>query len=111
MKKLNNPQQFIIPLPFEYRKAVLAQARNSPNKPYAFIVEFNDGSRKFMKGPFKCVEAAQGHVICNEVKRRLASKYLRPIQCEIKEYGDQLVFLECGEMGKADLNKVTEMRM
>jgi hypothetical protein len=26
MKKLNNQQQFIIPLPFEYRKAVLAQA-------------------------------------------------------------------------------------
>ena len=85
MKKLNNPQQFIIHLPFEYKKAVLTQARTSRNRPYAFIVDFNDGSRKFMKGPFKSAEKAQGHVICNEVKRRLASKYLSSIQCEIKE--------------------------
>ena len=61
-----------------------------------------------MKGPFKSAEHAQGHVICNEVKRRLASKYLHPIQCEIKEYGAHLVFLECEELGKADLNKVTD---
>jgi hypothetical protein len=53
MKKLNNPQQFIIHLPFEYKKAVLTQARTSTKRPYAFIVEFNGGSRKFMKGHLK----------------------------------------------------------
>ena len=90
MKNKINPKgkkKFIIQLPFGYKKAVLTQARTSTNRPYAFIVEFNDGSRKFMKGPFKSVESSLGHVICNEVKRRLASKYLRPIQCEVKEYG------------------------
>ena len=61
-----------------------------------------------MKGPFKSVELAKGHLICNEVKRRLASKYLHPIQCEIKEYGANLVFLECEELGKADLKKVND---
>jgi hypothetical protein len=100
-------KRFIIQLPFDYTKAVLTQARTSKNRPYAFIVEFNDGSRKFMKGPFKSVEAAQGHVLCNEVKRRLASKYLHPIKCELKEYAAHLVFLECEEIGQADLNKVT----
>ena len=89
---------------------MLTQARTSKNRPYAFIVELNDGGRKFMKGPFKSVEAAQGHVICNEVKLRLASKYLLPIQCEIKVYGDQLVFLDCEEIGKADLDEVAEKR-
>lgn len=108
MKDHNNRQRFIIHLPFEYKRAVLTQARTSPNRPYAFIVEFNDRSRKFMKGPFKSVEAAQGHVICNEVKRRLASKYLHPIRCEIKVYGTQLVFLECEEIGIADLTEVNE---
>ena len=63
-----------------------------------------------MKGPFKNAELAQGHVICNEVKRRLASKYLHPIQCEVKEYGADSVFLECEELGKADLSKVTAKR-
>jgi len=110
IKNLKNKKEFIIQLPFEYKKAVLTQARTSKNRPHAFIVEFNDGNRKFMKGPFKSAELAKGHVICNEVKRRLASKYLRPVQCEIKEYGDHLVFLECEELGKADLNKVTEKR-
>ena len=85
MKSYKTDNEFIIQLPFDYKKAVLTQARTSPNRPYAFIVEFNDGSRKFMKGPFKSAEKAQGHVICNEVKRRLASKYLSSIQCEIKE--------------------------
>ena len=99
---------FIVQLPFDYKKAVLTQARTSPNRSYAFIVEFNDGSRKFMKGPFKSSEYAQGHVICNEVKRRLASKYLHPIQCEVKEYDAHLVFLECEELGEADLNKVND---
>jgi hypothetical protein len=108
IKNHKNVKSFIIPLPFDYKKAVLTQARASPTRPYAFIVEFNDGSRKFMKGPFKNAEKAQGHVICNEIKRRLASKYLRPIQCEVKKYGDQLVFLECEELGKADLNKVDD---
>ena len=98
--------KFIIQLPFDYKKAILTQARTRRYRPYAFIVEFNDGSRKFMKGPFKNAEDAEGHLICNEVKRRLASKYLHPIQCEIKEYGPHLVFLECEELGKADLDKV-----
>ena len=108
MKNRKSLTGFIIQLPFNYKKAVLTQARTSPNRPYAFIVEFNDGSRKFMKGPFKSAGLAKGHVICNEVKRRLASKYLRPIQCEIKEYGAHLVFVECEELGKADLNKITQ---
>ena len=99
-------KEFIVQLPFAYKQAVLTQARTSANRPYAFVVEFNDGSRKFMKGPFKGAQCAQGHVICNEVKRRLASKYLHPIQCEIKDYGAHLVFLECEELGKADLNNV-----
>jgi hypothetical protein len=38
----------------------------------------------------------------------LASKYLHPIQCEIKKYGTHLIFLECQELGKADLSKVTK---
>ena len=108
IKNHTNVKRFIIQLPFDYKKAVLTQARTSPHRPYAFIVEFNDGSRKFMKGPFKSSEYAQGHVICNEVKRRLASKYLHPIQCEVKEYGAHSVFLVCDEIGAADLNKVTD---
>jgi len=108
IKNLKNKKGFIIQLPFDHKKAVLTQARTSSNRPYAFIVEFNDGSRKFMKGPFKNAELAQGHVVCNEVKRRLASKYLHPIDCEVKEYGAHLVFLECEELGKADLNKVND---
>jgi hypothetical protein len=108
MKNQKNVKEFIIQLPFDYKRAVLTQARTSRNKPYAFIVEFNDGSRKFMKGPFKSIDQARGHIICNDVKRRLTSKYLHPIQCEIKEYGDRLVFLECEELGKADLDKVND---
>jgi hypothetical protein len=96
-------------LPFDFKKAVLTQARTTPNRPYAFIVEFNSGSRKFVKGPFKSIEAARGPLHCNEVKRKLASKYLHPIQCEIKEYGVRSIFLECEELGKADLTKVTKM--
>jgi hypothetical protein len=100
--------RFIIQLPFEYKKAVLTQARTSANRPYVFIVEFYDGSRKFIKGPFKSADAAEGHVLCNEVKRYLSSKYLHPIQCEIKKYGTRSIFLECEELGKADLDKVTQ---
>ncbi|MFC1817391.1 hypothetical protein ACFL0M_16005, partial [Thermodesulfobacteriota bacterium] len=103
-------RRFIIQLPFDYKKAVLTQARTSPHRPYAFIVEFNDGIRKFMKGPFKSADLAQDHVICNEIKRRLASKYLHPIQCEIKGYGAGLFFLECEEIGRADLSRVTIKR-
>jgi hypothetical protein len=102
--------RFIIQLPFEYKKAVLTQARTSANRPYVFIVEFYDGSRKFIKGPFKSADAAEGHVLCNEVKRYLSSKYLHPIQCEIKKYGTRSIFLECEELGKADLNNVTVKR-
>jgi hypothetical protein len=108
VKNQKNVKGFIIQLPFDYMKAVLTQARTRRGGPYAFIVEFKDRSRKFMKGPFKSAEHAQGHVICNDVKRRLASKYLHPIRCEIKEYGPYLVFLECEELGRADLNKVTD---
>jgi len=108
IKNHKNVKGFKIQLPFDYKKAVLTQARTSSNRPYAFIVEFNDGSRKFMKGPFKSAGLAQGHVICNEVKRRLASKYLHPIHCEVNEYGAHLVFLECEEIGEADLNKVND---
>ena len=111
MKNIKNHiyvKGFIIELPFDYKRAVLTQARTSPHRPYAFIVEFKDGNRKFMKGPFKSAEYAKGHVICNEVKRRLESKYLHPIQCEVKEYGAHSVFLECEELGKADLNNVTD---
>ena len=108
IKNSKNVKRFIIQLPFDYKKAILTQARTRRGGPYAFIVEFKDGSRKFMKGPFKSVDQALGHVICNDVKRRLASKYLHPIQCEIKEYGAHLVFLECEELGVADLDKVTD---
>jgi len=108
MKVNKTVKKFIIELPFEYKKAVLTQARTSRNRPYAFIVEFNDGSRKFMKGPFKSIELASGHVICNDVKRRLQSKYLHVIDCEIKDYGFEAVFVECEEIGKADLDSVTK---
>jgi len=108
LKNHKNLKKFIIELPFDYKEAVLTQARTRRGGPYAFIVEFNDGSRKFMKGPSKSAEHAQGHVICNEVKKKLASKYLHPIQCEIKEYGAHSVFLVCEELGKADLDKTTD---
>jgi hypothetical protein len=98
--------KFIINLPFKYKTAVLTQARTSKNRPFAFIVEFQDGSRKFVKGPFKNIEPARDHVIYNEVKRRLESKYLHPIQCQVIEFGPQTAFLVCQELGKADLNEV-----
>ena len=82
IKNYKNEKPFIIQLPFEYKKAVLTQARTSRNRPYAFIVEFNDGSRKFMKGPFKSAEFAQGHVICNEVKRWL-SMHKDPVTADL----------------------------
>ena len=110
IKKHKSVEGFIIQLPFDYKKAGLTQARTSPNRPYAFVVEFIDGRRRFMKGPFKNAKLAQGHLECNEVKRRLASKYIHPIQCEIKDYGANLIFVECEELGKADFNKVVDRR-
>jgi hypothetical protein len=38
----------------------------------------------------------------------LKSSYLHPIQCEIKIYGDNSVYLECEELGKANLQNVAE---
>ena len=102
-------KKFIIQLPFDYKKAVLTQVRTGLSKPYAFIVEFNDGSRKFLKGPFKNYDSAEKPIICNGVKRSLASKYLHPIECEIKDYGDNLIFLECEELGYADLKSVADV--
>ena len=99
-------KRFVVDLPFDYRRAVLTQARTSEKRPFAFIVEFHGGTRKFMKGPFKNIEPARDHVIYNEIKRRLESKYLHPIQCELKKYGPQTAFLVCEEIGKADLDKV-----
>lgn len=95
-------------LPFKYKKAILTQARTSRNRPFAFIVEFHDGSRKFMKGPFNNIEPAQDHVIYNEIKKRLNSNYLHPIKCALENYGPQLIFLSCQEIGKADLDNVEE---
>ncbi len=106
IRKGETTKEFVIDLPFKYKRAVLTQARTSPNRPYAFIVEFHDGSRKFMKGPFKNRKPAEDHVRYNEVKRRLESKYLHPIQCGFKKNGSQTVFLVCQELGKSDLNKV-----
>jgi hypothetical protein len=90
MEAHENAKDFIIPLPFQYKKAVLTQARSRWGDPYAFIVELSDGSRKFMKGPFKNAEMAKGHVICNDVKRKLQSPYIHAIQCEVKHccFGD-----------------------
>ena len=105
-KVIDKVHEFLIQLPFEYEKAVLTQARTNKLKPYTFIVEFKDKSRKFMKGPFKDKKGALDHLKCNEIKRKLESKYLHPIQCEIVEYGPDLIFLECEELGKADLNDV-----
>lgn len=99
-------KEFVLDLPFEYKKAVLTQERTSPNKPYAFIVELDDGSRQFVKGPFKNVEAAQHHLTYNVVKSKLESEYLHPIPCEVLTINHQITFLLCDELGKADLNKV-----
>jgi len=108
IRKGETTKEFVIDLPFTYKKAVLAQARTSPNRPYAFIVEFHDGSRKFMKGPWKNIKQARDHVIYNEIKRRLESNYLHPIQCEVEKYDPQIIFLVCQELGKADLDNVEE---
>jgi len=105
-KKGVESKGFIIDLPFKYKRAVLTQSRTSKNRPYAFIVEFHNGSRKFLKGPFKDPVVPREHVICNEIKRILASKYLHPIYCEVKEYAPETIFLECEELGKADLSNV-----
>ena len=69
-------------------------------------MEFNDGTRNFVKGPFKSAELPQGHITCNELKRKLASKYLHPIRYELNEYNAQSIYLVCDEIGKADLEKV-----
>lgn len=106
IRRGNSTRGFIVDLPFEYKRALLTQARTRRDWPFAFIVEFPDGSRKFMKGPFKNISQAQDHITYNEVKRRLESKYLHPIQCEMREYGSQRLFLVCQELGKADLNNV-----
>jgi len=83
-------KKFVIDLPFEYKRAVLTQARTSEKRPFAFIVEFRDGSRKFIKGPFGNIEPARDHLIFNEVKRRLESRYLHPLKCEVIEFGPQI---------------------
>jgi ParB-like chromosome segregation protein Spo0J len=107
-KVIDKVHEFLIPLPFDYKKVVLTQARTSEHRPYAFVVEFKNGSRKFIKGPFKDKDkkVALNHLKCNDVKKTLESKHLHPIQCEIVEYGPDLIFLECEELGKADLDDV-----
>jgi hypothetical protein len=109
MRTEETNNNFIIDLPFEYRRAVLTQARTRKYGAYAFIAEFHDGSRKFIKGPYKGREKAGKQVICNEIKRRLGSVYLHPIECEIEEYGDGTFYLVCEELGRADLEN-TEVR-
>jgi hypothetical protein len=102
-------KEFVIDLPFPYKKAVLTQARTSRNRQFTFIVEFPDGSRKFVKGPFKDRQPAEDHVRYNEIKRALESKYLHPIECEVREYGSpKVAYLVCQELGTADLNDVEE---
>ena len=98
--------RFIITLPFPYRKAVLTQARTHKDGICPFIIEFNDGSRKFMKGPYRELEKAKKPVICNEIKRMLLSDFLHPIECEIREYDTGEFFLVCEELGKADLDNI-----
>ena len=98
----NRQSSFLISYRSITRRRFLTQARTSKTRPYAFIVEFKDGSRKFVKGPFKNTKGALDHVICNDVKRKLESTYLHPIQCEIKNYGPNSIFLECEELGRAD---------
>jgi len=106
----NNTKGVFANLPFQYERAVLTQPRTSKTRQFTFIVEFHDGSRRFIKGPFKNIVPAEDHVIYNEVKRRLNSKYLHAIQCELKDYGSQTVFVVCEELGKADLNDVENRR-
>lgn len=101
-------KDFLIQLPFKYKKAVLTQARTAAYKPYAFIVEFDDGIRKFLKGPFRTADLASGHLICNEVKRTLKSRYLHPLHYEIKKFGVDSIFLECEELGRSDLGNVVK---
>ena len=107
--KGSTTKEFVIDLPFAYKRAVLTQARTSKNRQFTFIVEFQDGTRKFVKGPFKDREPAEDHIRYNEIKRGLESKYLHPIECEVREYGSpKVVYLVCQEIGMADLNDVEE---
>ena len=107
-KKEEEKQEFIIDLPFKYKKAVLTQARTHNDGIFTFIVEFHDGVRRFMKGPYVNREKAVKPLLCNEIKRRLASGYLHPIECEIVGY-DTGFFLVCEELGIADLDEPEEV--
>ena len=60
MRRNDTNNNFIIDLPFAYRRAVLTQARTHKDGVCPFIVEFHDGSRKFMKGPYKEFEKVEG---------------------------------------------------
>ena len=100
-RKHNN---FIIDLPFKYKKAVLTQAATHNDGIYTFIVEFHDGNRKFIKGPYKKREKAEKPFICNEIKKRLNSVHLHPIECEIRKYDKNIFFLVCEELGVANLD-------
>lgn len=110
MRREDNSNNFIIDLPFVYKKAVLTQARTHNDGVCPFIVEFHDGSRKFMKGPYKEREKAEKPVICNEIKKRLDSDFLHPIGCEIKQYDTGIFFLVCEELGIADLDNTEEVK-
>ncbi len=107
MKK-DKRNSFIIDLPFACKRAVLTQARTHRDGVCPFIAEFDDGSRSFIKGPYKERETAARHVLCNEIKRRLKSAYLHPIDCEVREY-DGTYFLVCEELGAADLANTEEV--
>ena len=98
---------FIIDLPFACKRAVLTQARTHRDGVCPFIAELNDGSRRFIKGPYKERETAEKHVVCNEIKQRLGSEYLHPIDCEVGEY-DGTYYLVCEELGTADLDNTEE---
>lgn len=100
---------FIIDLPFAYKKAVLAHTRTHKDGIYAFIIEFHDGSRKFIKGPYKNREKAEKPFICNEIKRMLNSEYLHPIECEIQKYDTGEYFLVSEELGMADLDNTKKV--
>ena len=98
---------FIIDLPFACKRAVLTQARTHRDGVCPFIAELNDGSRRFIKGPYKERETAEKHVVCNEIKQRLGSEYLHPIDCEVREY-EGTYYLVCEELGTADLDNTEE---
>ena len=100
-RKINS--NFIIDLPFAHKRAVLTQARTHKDGVCPFIAEFDDGSRRFIKGPYKEHQGALKHVVCNEIKKILRSEYLHPIDCEVREYGD-VYYLVCEELGTANLS-------